>query len=166
MNLNGVKRLRASHRILFPTLAAMLVLALVGGVILAAMTINIPNTVTVIPAGGGGGGTPTPTYIIGVFPTAAADGAQVTAIAWDTLSQGYFKEYSVWVKNIGNADVSVTLSASTVPAGLTLTSTPAIGVAVPFNPGSVLEYKLKLVAASDALPGPEGTFNVAFDSTP
>lgn len=114
MNLSGIKRLRVSHRILFPVLMSVLAMLLIGGSVLAAVTVirSYSGSVTVVGSGGsgggGGGGTPPLIYTFEVYD-ATTNGNIVTDTFWNfgTMNVGYSYERTVYIQNTGNQPLSV-----------------------------------------------------------
>lgn len=129
MNLNRIRKIRAAHRVLFPMLAAVLALALVGGVVLAAVvaTRTLPGNITIVAptGGGGGGGTGGTIYNFNVFDST---GVVLTSVDWSLPKSGSATA-TVYLKNTGTGALTVDVAA-TLPAGMTMATVSPVSLPV------------------------------------
>ena len=134
-------------------LNSALIVVLVGGVALAVVLFSksVPSSVNVVNA----------SYEIALWPTEAAS-TPLASITWGDMAPSAQQTQDVWVQNIGNRNLKVTMTHDLPTAVGTLTQNGSQWTKT-LSPGEIKNYTLELTILGNA---PDGlaNFTVTFNS--
>lgn len=131
-------------------LAIVALLLLLGSGVTAVTLLSLPSHIEVVaPAG------------LGIHSDSGCSGSTLTDIEWGQMTQGTYAEKKTYIKNYEANRVVVTVSATGLPSGITLTQK---GKCEPY-PGECKSLTMVLTISSGATLG-DANFTTVFDAVP